>query len=328
MILLPAFLFSVFVMFWSLPIACLLYRIRFLSVTSKRRDDMFRWAEFLVHYFRVTIFKVGDQGLYRDKRPVIYLHNHRSWADFFLDEYVTESEASPLSRWLVFYVFPVFLTSALWMRGVVFFKRTRVADKTAFNARLEAKVTSAWSQGLIVYIEGHRNITPKSLPLKRGMLHFAHSRNYPVQIIITKGKEQLLCEKTMAVGFNAMLACGFAPPIQSSEFHSFDDFVAKVQQEWDKLWSTVYDSDITSLPLLRVGEDVPVGVQFPTYILLGQAAICSAAIGIFLGIIYAIGRLAFLSVYPMTAAALLMALTGVSMQRAVLRPTAQSPAKM
>ena len=71
---LPAFLFAVFVMYWSLPLACLTYRIRFLSFGG-RRDDMFRWAEFLVQFFGVTLVRVGDGALYRDAGPVLYLCN-------------------------------------------------------------------------------------------------------------------------------------------------------------------------------------------------------------------------------------------------------------
>jgi 1-acyl-sn-glycerol-3-phosphate acyltransferase len=164
-----AFWYAVFVMYWSSAIACLLYRIRFLHFRGGR-DDIFRWAELLVHFFRIRIYKVGNESVYTSDTPILYLCNHRSWADFFLDVYITEAEASPLSRWAVFPAFPIFLTSAMWLRAVTFFKRTRVFDREQFNRTLENKILRSYKTGVIVYPEGHRNLGPKSLPLKRGML--------------------------------------------------------------------------------------------------------------------------------------------------------------
>ena len=319
-LLLPACLLSVFVMYWSLPIGCLLYRVRFLDVTSRSRSDMFRWAEMLVRWFRVTIFKVGDQGLFKGKKPVIYFCNHRSWADFFLDKYATEAEAAPLSRWAVFYCFPVFLTSALWMRHIIFFKRVRVADKEAFNAKLEAQLKHSYANGLIVYPEGHRSTLPGSLPLKRGILHFTHSRKYHVQLIITKNKELLLHEKRFSAHFCAQLACGYSGPIDSADYPDFDAFVAKVQEEWDKLWERVYSADMSTLPLLRVGEGDGASQYFPPYVLYVQALISIVSILIFVSMLAVIVRFVVSSVPAMSVAALLAAWTAVSMQRAVLVP--------
>ena len=86
---LPACLMSVFVMYWSLPIGCLLYRIRFLDIFSSQRADVFNWAALLLDWFRARVYKVGGNSLYKGKTPVIYLCNHRSWADFFIDKCVS-----------------------------------------------------------------------------------------------------------------------------------------------------------------------------------------------------------------------------------------------
>ena len=57
---------------------------------------------------------------------------------------------------------------------------------------------------------GHRSTRPTSLPLKRGMMHYAYSRRLPVQIIVTKGKEHVLSEKTMSIHFGRTLVTGFS----------------------------------------------------------------------------------------------------------------------
>jgi 1-acyl-sn-glycerol-3-phosphate acyltransferase len=321
MVDLLAFWFAVFVMYWSLPIGCLLYRIRFFHIRGKR-DDIFRWAEVLVHFFRVRMYHVGNESLYRSQTPVIYLCNHRSWADFFLDTFITEAEASPLSRWAVFPAFPIFLTSALCLRAVIFFKRAKVADKELFNRTLEKKVLSSFTHGLIVYPEGHRNLETTSLPLKRGMLHFAHSRKWPVQLIITQGKEQLLSEKRLRSAFYCRLKCGMAPVIQSADFETFESFTSKVQQEWDALWAQVYNSPLENLPELQVGVDGVRGVTYPTYILVGQALICFASVLLFLGTLWFAVRLAVSSSASMALAGVLVGLTAISLHRACRRQSA------
>ncbi|GIM16765.1 hypothetical protein Vretimale_19357 [Volvox reticuliferus] len=122
----PSFLFSVFVFYWSLPLFAIIYRIRFMNVS--KRNDMLDWAKALVAFFRVTVLKQGEMTLYRGAR-CLYLCNHRSWADFFIDTYLTEGRAALMSRWLVYFVFPVFCTSVIILRGIVLFKRGHIANK-------------------------------------------------------------------------------------------------------------------------------------------------------------------------------------------------------
>lgn len=63
---------------------------------------------------------------------------------------------------------------------------------------------------------GHRSTLTESLPLKRGMLHYAFSRKLPVQIIVATNKEAILSEKhstarwgqTVLAGYSGRLACG------------------------------------------------------------------------------------------------------------------------
>ena len=55
--------------------------------------------------------------------------NHRSWADFFLDIYLTEGLAAPMSRAMVFFAFPVFVTSVIALKGILLFKRGTIANK-------------------------------------------------------------------------------------------------------------------------------------------------------------------------------------------------------
>jgi hypothetical protein len=304
-------------MYWSLQMACLLYRVNFLSL-CRRRDDIFRWAEFLVHFFRASIKKVGSRDLYRTDSPVMYLHNHRCWADFFLDHYTTEGRAASLSRWAVLPVFPMFLMSAILLKSIKLFKRNRVRDLEAFNSWLDAAISSSPMKGLIVYPEGHRNQKPESLPLKRGILKYAYSRKMPAQIIITNGKEQLMSEKKLTVGFNAQLVCGYSEVITTADYADFESFLAKVQETWDSTWREVYATDPRTMPVLLPGNDADVGNAFSMATVLCQNIICCITTALLLFVVYFAVKMMISSVAALTTSSILLAVVLFSLQMAVL----------
>ncbi|GFR47784.1 hypothetical protein Agub_g9553, partial [Astrephomene gubernaculifera] len=277
----PAFLCSVFVFYWSLPIFAIIYRIRFANLG--KRNDMLEWAKSLVRFFGVTVLKEGESSLYRGGK-CLYLCNHRSWADFFIDAYLTEGRAALMSRWLVYFVFPVFCTSCLILRGIVLFKRGTIADKEAFNSWLDATLGRSHVPGLLVYPEGHRSLKPASLPLKRGMLHYAFSRKIPVQIIITRGKEEVLSEKRMAVRFGRTLVTQFSKVIEPGQFASFDAFFSAVQSTWDECWRGAYGASTTSTPRHTLSHP-PTEYDYPARMRLQQAAITLFSMVVLAGVL-------------------------------------------
>lgn len=76
--------------------------------------------------------------------------------------------------------------SIVILKSVVLFKRGAIADKTTFNKWLDEKLEDSPvpNLGLLVYPEGHRSIKSKPLPLKRGMVYYAHSRELPIQVCL------------------------------------------------------------------------------------------------------------------------------------------------
>jgi len=207
---------------------------------------MLDWAKTLVAFFNVKIYRFGKQSLYKGD-ACIYLCNHRSWADFFIDCYLTEGRAALMSRWLVYFVFPVFCTSVILLKGIILFKRGSIADKTKFNEWIDEKRASSNIPGVIVYPEGHRSMKLKSLPLKRGMLHYAYGRKIPIQIVISRGKEAIISEKTMSVLFGSTVVFGYSSLIKPTDFEDFESFFSKIQAEWDDLWIQIYSADVGAL---------------------------------------------------------------------------------
>lgn len=311
---LPYFVFSVGIFYWSTAIAGLLYRFKWAQLQGPRKDTH-EWSAFMVSVFRVNIYQLGNETLYKKGRCV-YLCNHRSWADFFLDIYLTEGYAAPMSRALVFFAFPFFMVSVVILKGIILFKRGTVVDKQKFNKWLDERLDSSVIPGLLVYPEGHRSTKRASLPLKRGMMYYAHSRGLPVQIVMTRSKEDVLSEKRMRAGYGATLVTSYSSVIQSIDYASnFEAFSAEIQKTWDAKWAEVYASPSIGLPPLRQ-TDIP-RFDYPMSMRLQHAAYTAFSGLFFLALIlFTLAKVvALLAMLPFTIRAwtlLLLFLSGAS----------------
>lgn len=294
MLLLPAFFATFCFMYWSLALACIIHYVKFLT-PSRTRDDIFRWSQFVVMWFQASLQKVGEHELHRTEAPIMFIHNHRSWTDFFFDIYITEGRAATLSRWAVFAVFPLFLSSAYVLKSIKFFNRDQVKDKEAFNKWLDKEIAKSSQKGLNVYPEGHRNLLPDPLPLKRGMLKYCHSRKMLLQIVITRGKERLMSEKQLRVGFGVPLVCGFSEVLDPTQFESFDAFWEKFEALWAQMWKDVHAADHKGLPHYEPGKGQDCKSTYSAQEVMMQQAVCTAGVVALVGCTAIALYLAFLS---------------------------------
>lgn len=263
---LPAFLLAVYVMYWSLPLSNLLLFIKAWKLIGDR-NDIFRWCQFLVRAFGIKVRKCGKQELYRGG-ACMYLGNHRSWADFFVDAYLTEGRGQMMSRMAVGVVFPMFMLPVTMVRGCICFRRDRVKDKEKFNSWIDACVEASPAPGICMFPEGHRSRLPHSLPLKRGMLNYAYSRKMPVQIVMSAHKELALDEKSYHVRFGSTCVTGYGPLMRTADYASFDEFYAALQAQWQALWVEVFSADPAALPELDIRA--PAGFPYPMQLRLSQ----------------------------------------------------------
>lgn len=107
-----------------------------------------------------------------------------------------------------------------------------------------------------------------SLPLKRGMLHYAYSRKMTVQCIICANKEAVLSEKYQVARWGQTVWAGYSDPINAADFDSFEAFMTTVQSTWDTLWKEVYGADPAGRWILgRRGKGSYMGAHLPANIL-------------------------------------------------------------
>ncbi|KAL4450197.1 hypothetical protein ABPG77_010866 [Micractinium sp. CCAP 211/92] len=247
----PTFLGSIVLLYWSIVFVALSYHIKWFRLRG-RRNDVLGWSAGMKWWVRARVLKVGSTDLYRGK--CVYLFNHRSWGDFIVDQYVTEGRSLFMSRLAVLLVFPTFMGALKVLRSVITFKRGSIADKEKFNRWIDEQRAASPQTGLSVYPEGHRSLQDVSLPLKRGMLYYAHSRKLPVQVVIGANKEAIISEKHCTARFNQTAVVGYSEPIVTADYPDFESFWAKVQETWDAQWAAVFGAEWEGLPELQVKE--------------------------------------------------------------------------
>ena len=72
-----------------------------------------------------------------------------------------------------------------------------------------------------------------------------------LQIIITANKEAVISEKDFLARFGQTIMGGYSEPIDSSNYRSFEEFMAVVQREWTQQWQRVYSADLTGFRAFR-----------------------------------------------------------------------------
>lgn len=228
------------------------------------------------------MFVLPGPTLLKDE-ACLYLANHRSWADFFLDVVATGGRAQMLSRAAVAVAFPAFMLAVCVCRSVILFRRDNVKDFEAFNAMIEAKMRGSPVDGLIVYPEGHRSTRPKPLPLKKGMLQFAWSRKLPVQVVASCGKEGVLSEKATSARWGRRVAVAYSVPVRPVQHADFDSFFKAVVSEWVSTWNRVAKEEAAPLKSASpMPEHRLDNREYPSWMLRTQVLVTGATVAAFL----------------------------------------------
>ena len=68
-------------------------------------------------------------------------------------------------------------------------------NSSQFNEWLMAKLEWSYLPSVINYPEGTRNPKSTPLPLKRGAVYFAYAYKIPVQIVMSKGNDDIVNER-------------------------------------------------------------------------------------------------------------------------------------
>ena len=62
---------------------------------------------------------------------------------------------------------------------------------------------------------------------------------------MSANKEAVISEKELSCRFGQEVLVGYAEPIHSSRFDTFEVFLDAVQSEWDAQWKRIYSADFS-----------------------------------------------------------------------------------
>merc|ERR1712137_108629 len=198
------------------------------------------WSDMSAAYFRCKFKKIGDGDLFREK--CMYVFPHRSWSDFFVHRIIAEGRGSNLSRWMVVAVFPLFYVVTAFDRSVFWFNRSKVRGNIEiFNSWLSESLNKSYLPAVISYPEGTRNPTNKPRELKKGTIYFAYIDNLPIQVICSKGNDDIVNEKRLQMGFGREIVYKYGKVIKPEDYQSKEDFFNAVSDEFHLLFAELYE---------------------------------------------------------------------------------------
>lgn len=191
--------------------------------------------------FRHT--KTSSELVDTKQQRVIFLCNHVSWADFFIDQALTGG-GSYLSRMMVWVGTPVSSFYAWLSQSTWFFNRKPGVDREWLANWMNTEWDKRPDAGMVAYPEGTRNQTGKPLKLKTGVLEFAYRYKYPIQCVITTNKDQVINEKKLRAGFNKTVVTSVSCVVDPAEFEDQSSFVEEVRKTFEETWNDAYNCKV------------------------------------------------------------------------------------
>ncbi|KAJ9516314.1 hypothetical protein QJQ45_001067 [Haematococcus lacustris] len=250
---LPAFLLSIALFYWSLPLAAITNHVKFMEMRG-RRADMYTWARFMTRVFNVRIRKYGTQSMYK-AGPAVYL------CDKLL--------ALERDRW-----------RSAAQRSTAQHSAAQRSTAQHSAAQRSTAQHSAAQRSTAQHSAAQRSTTQQPAV----MLRVQPSPAGRYVLIISRGKENVLSEKQRGVHWGVTVVTAYSEVLATSG-KGFEEFATEVQACWDKLWDEVYAARASDLPLL-VQDSVP-DFDYSPLIRQQQLVTTAASIVILAAVLYA-----------------------------------------
>lgn len=204
------------------------YNIVFQMIFGK--TDTYSIFSKIQKYFNVKFSGEYDKV---DKNVHVYLCNHVSWADFFIDNCCTGSNNCYISRMMVFFAVPFTSIYGILNNIIYFFyknKNSRIHFGKYLKDILENK------KSIILYPEGTRNINMENLPLRKKGLETIYEMKLTTQIININNKNKVVNELMWYINKNVICNVMVSERIEPEKFNSFDEYFQYIQMTWNKLY--------------------------------------------------------------------------------------------
>ena len=195
------------------------------------------------------LHKVSKRGIIVDKN-MLYLSNHLSCGDFFIDPYITHYNCKFISLDKVKILLPLvgLLTSQANM--VIFIKNMKDKNEIVKNMNEIEKIRrSDTNRNILVYPEGLRRPhrpNPSAI-LKKGFIYHSFQHNLPLQLIHTTNKDYVMDDEKLSFNKGIHAFTYYGPKIDPQQLkaryenkykkeYTKDDYYEDVYKQWCKIW--------------------------------------------------------------------------------------------
>ena len=217
------------------------------TVVEKKKEYNSKIHLKMLNYSNCKLYRISQDKVSHLK-DIIYFSNHRSWADFFIDNIVTEYCTKFISRIEVAYILPlcVYVNGDLLLDLMIYFKRNKTSISDFEKLIKYNQLNNASGNDILVYPEGtRRSGLDYACDLKKGLIYYAYKENCPIQFIISKNKEKFLNEKTLTAKKNVNVfvhySCVYYPDF--NKYKTMQEFYDFINAEWKTTFHTVYEED-------------------------------------------------------------------------------------
>lgn len=222
-------LFDTFWFFHSTLVSCL---------TKPLDNPHYHWAQTCIEHFNVKFRQIRNGNRCFNKK-CIYFTNHRSEADFFIDQYLSHGKSIFISRRMVVAYFFHFLPCILISKSLLLFSRNKNNRDSLYN-RIDEYWKNSPYQSLLIYPEGTRYQGFGSLPLKNGLIHYAHDRKISIQIFISTNKEKVFSLQLKQSSRNTTVCVAYSKPIHPEDYEDVEAFKWHINNIWRKTWEDAH----------------------------------------------------------------------------------------
>ena len=220
----------------------------FYFTIEKKKEYISKGISFGFKYvINCKLYRISEDKVSHSKN-IIYFSNHRSWADFFVDNIVTEYCTKFISRIEVAYILPVYayISGKLLLDLIIFFKRGKTNISDFEKVIKDNQLNDKSGNNIFVYPEGtRRSGLDYACDLKKGLIYYAYKENCPIQFIISKNKEKFLNEKTFTSEKNVNIFVHYSniyyPDV--TKYKSMQEFYEFINTEWKITFNAIYSTD-------------------------------------------------------------------------------------
>jgi 1-acyl-sn-glycerol-3-phosphate acyltransferase len=223
----------------KVQLMCLIYLIYDLVTGNKSMHKLVK--KISLEYLKIKSYKHQEsKDCCRDK--CIYLFNHVSWCDFFYDTYLTYAPCF-ISWNMVIFAVPMSIIYGIYANTVLLIA---LGKKNTAEILIKKIKNMVKHNNLLIYPEGKRNTTNKSLRLKLTVVNCAFENNIPLQIVMVSNKDKILNEKLKTIEYNVKSLVYYSKVFYPENYKDIETLKEDITSEWLRVFDTIHLNDFTN----------------------------------------------------------------------------------